>query len=143
MRNMVSISKFESYNEKEPMLINHRIKRDFMIKMYGIYLTQMTITCLICSLCLFQPVISKLENEIAWLIIFIVCFPINITLGILLSCVRKITKYSIVLIIFFTLGTSSFTYIYFYFCRFIDTRIIISFILVQISGAVGRLVYGI
>ena len=56
MRNMASIDKFETYNEGEQMLINHRIRREFMIKMYVIYLIQMSFTCAICTLSFFKSI---------------------------------------------------------------------------------------
>ena len=103
----------------------------------------MSFTCAIYTLSFFKSINLKIRKEKTCLIIFIICFPLNIILGILISCVRKIARYLVVQIIFFIIGTLSFTYIYFYLSLFIDNRIVISFILLQICGAIGRLVYGI
>ena len=141
MRNLASIRNYENYEEDAKMLMNQKIRRDFLAKLYGFFLTQMVITLFICSLSRFEPVKNEFKSKGCYLTFFIICFPLNIVISIILSCARKYLENRFVQSLFITLVTIFITYIYFYLCILTDPKGIMSIILLQIAGAVGRLVY--
>ena len=141
MRNLASIRNYEDYEEGSEMLMNQKIRRDFLIKMYGFFLTQMIITLFICSLATFEPVQNEFNDKSCYLTFFIICFPLNLVISGFLGCGRNFLKNKFVISIFFCLGTIFITYIYFYISIKTDPKGVMSLLLLQIAGAVGRLVY--
>jgi len=141
MRNLASIRNYQNYKEGANMLMNQKIRRDFLIKLYGFFLTQMVITLFICSLSKFEPVKNEFKSDSAYLAFFILCFPFNLMIGGALGCFRKHLENRFVQSLIIVLGTIFITYIYFYIGILTDYKGIMSVILLQMAGAVGRLVY--
>jgi FtsH-binding integral membrane protein len=142
MRNLASIKNYEDYKGVH-MLMNQKIRRDFVAKMYGFFLTQMVISLFICSLTQFEPVKNEFKGKSLYLAFFIICFPLNLVISGFLSCGRHLLKNKFVQSLFISLGTIFITFIYFYIAILTNTKGIMSIILLQIAGAVGRLVYAI
>ena len=141
MRNLASIRNYQNYEEGANMLMNQRIRRDFLAKLYGFFLTQMVITLFICSLSKFEPVINEFKDKGIYLAFFILCFPLNLVLGGALGCFREKLENRFVQSLIIVLGTIFITYIYFYISILTDYRGIMSVILLQMAGAIGRLAY--
>ncbi len=141
MRNLASIRNYENYKEGAGMLMNQKIRRDFVIKLYGFFLTQMVITLFICSLSKFEPVQKEFKGKGIYLAFFIICFPLNFGIGGFLGCGRKYLNGMVTQAIFITLGTIFITFIYFYLSILSIPNGIMSIISLQIAGALGRLVY--
>ena len=101
----------------------------------------MIITCLFCSLCFYEKFRYPFESNLGTLAPFIICFPLNIFISASLKCCRPFFRKPFIFPILFLLGNSSIMFIYFYLCILTQTEIILSLLLLQIAGALGRLVY--
>ena len=110
MKNLASIKNYEDYKGVH-MLMNQKIRRDFVAKMYGFFLTQMVISLFICSLTRFEPVQKEFKDKGHYLACFILCFPLNIVIAGFLSCGRSLLRNYFIQSLFISLGTIFITFL--------------------------------
>ena len=143
-------NKIEEMQEKveEEQTINYMIRRGFIIKTYGILLSQLAITCLFICLSFAKSVKEYLTSTgfyssgffIAFISIFVL---VTIGVCIMFSCFTETAKkfpINYILLFAFTLSMSFYCLV---FCSFFDTSDVIAAGLLTIAATIGLTVYAI
>ena len=134
--------------ENEEQSINYMIRRGFIIKTYGILLSQLVITAIFICLS-FAPSVNEFIKSSdfassAFFIVFLILFLcITITVCIMFSCCREISRkvpYNYILLFSFTLSMSFYCLI---FCAFFDPQDVISAALLTIAVTIGLTIYAV
>ena len=128
--------------------IDYLIRRGFIIKTYGILLTQLIITGVFICLSFVPSVNDFIKSDdfargpffISFLILFLI---ITITVRIMFSCVRDTARkfpINYILLFAFTLSMSFYCLI---FCAFFDPQDVIAAAILTIAATIGLTVYAI
>ena len=139
--NIGAITSKEYFNSEGEILSNHYLRRDFILKVYGIYFILMVLLDFICFLTFYKSIYDLVKNTKVFLIIFFVNIALNLLNSYLLCFQFDSLKYPILTYLIYFITFLSHTYFYFYFCLIFNVQFIMGFISFQILAAFGRFIY--
>ena len=134
------------YKAEEPGQVSYEyiVRRGFIVKTYGILLSQLAITCLFISLTFFDGVKKFVQNSIdspiilAFLVIFII---VTFVVCIVFSCCRETARtvpINYILLFSFTLCMSFYCFLL---CSQFETKLVISAAILTFGATVGLTIY--
>lgn len=131
--------------EEEHVTYEYVIRKGFIIKTYGILLTQLAITCIFISLTFIPSIKDYVKNDLiekpiitTFFIIFLI---VTIVVCVVFSCFRDTARtvpYNYILLFAFTLCMSFYCFLL---CSFFNSKDVISAALLTFGATVGLTIY--
>ena len=145
----------DNYNEQAPnkneeednVSYDYAIRKGFIVKTYGILLSQLAITCFFICLTFIPAIKDHVNKDLigkpiitVFLIVFLI---VTITVCVVFSCFRKTARtvpYNYILLLSFTLCMSFYCFLL---CSLFDSADVISAALLTFAATVGLTIYAV
>ena len=136
---------YKSEEEIDNATYDYIIRKGFIIKTYGILLTQLAITCIFISLTFIPAIKDYVQDDLISqpiIVIFLIIFLIvTITVCVIFSCFRDLARtvpYNYILLFSYTICMSFYCFLL---CSFFESKDVISAAFLTFGATVGLTIY--